>query len=62
MTRKDYVKIAEVIRNEVDNLNKWNKEATAKDVILGIADGLSSVFREDNINYDRNRFMDACNL
>ena len=63
MTRKDYVKFAKVIKSEVDGLDKGN--ACYKDIafsITSIADGMSAVFREDNLNYDRNRFLDACGL
>lgn len=63
MTRKDYVKFAVIIKAEVDGLNKQNE--CYKDIafcITSIADSMSAIFREDNTNYDRNRFMDACGL
>lgn len=60
MTRKDYVAIAKVVKSEV---NHWDdKQPQVLSAITSIADGLSSVFRADNLNYDRNRFLDACGL
>jgi hypothetical protein len=49
MTRKDYVKIAEVIRNRT-NLN--DREYLAKEFAL--------MLREDNPRFDRDKFMKAC--
>ena len=55
MTRKDYVKIAKAISNvpnSDDNERIWNN---------AVVDELCTIFKEDNPNFDRTRFLTACN-
>jgi hypothetical protein len=54
MTRKDYIKIASIIKdnqctNYNNRLNKYN-----------LIDDLSIMFKQDNSLFDKQRFVDAC--
>ena len=55
MTRKDYVKIAKAISNVP---NSDANETIWKNAVV---DELCSIFIEDNPNFDRTRFLTACN-
>ena len=63
MTRKDYIKIAKIIQDNtnrvyvtknirLDMSNTLNKR--------GVISELCIVFKEDNNNFDENRFINAC--
>ena len=54
MTRKDYVKIARVIKdNKCDNYNnRLLKDSLIYDLCI--------VLKQDNNNFEKLRFMDAC--
>jgi|TARA_B100000035_G_scaffold276723_1_gene254569 hypothetical protein len=52
MTRKDYIKIAEVIKN--------NSTSTGKICTGDFIKELCLVFGEDNPNFDSFTFMNAC--
>ena len=54
MTKKDYIKIAEIIRN--------NSTATGKIVRHSFIKELCLMFEEDNPNFDKARFIDACSI
>ena len=63
MTRKDYVKFANIIKSEVDLLKDNSTINEAKRlVIFRIAISMSKIFRQDNSNYNSSRFLDACSL
>ena len=56
MTRKDYVKIAEVLRSANETHGKhghWH-------VVHEIEQKLANVLAEDNPRFDRERFYKAC--
>ena len=55
MTRIDYVKIAKAISNVP---NSDANETIWKNAVV---DELCSIFIEDNPNFDRTRFLTACN-
>ena len=55
MTRKDYVKIAKAISNVP---NSDTNETIWKNAVV---DELCTIFIEDNPNFDRTRFLTACN-
>lgn len=57
MTRKHYRKIAEVIRVHTENTTP---EELA--VASSIAVNLTDVLRDDNPNFDTDRFLAACGL
>ena len=54
MTRKDYIKIARIIK---DNTMNDTQPILNKDSLI---DDLCIVFKEDNNLFDRQRFIDAC--
>jgi hypothetical protein len=57
MTRKDYVKIARVIKDntnkKLEMCNTLNKRNVINDLCI--------VLKQDNNNFDKARFVDACN-
>ena len=55
MIRKDYVKIAKAISNVP---NSDTNETIWKNAVV---DELCTIFIEDNPNFDRTRFLTACN-
>lgn len=57
MTRKDYIKFAETIKNSIYPLGSKFDNKT----ILKITEDLIEVFREDNERFDSERFRKACN-
>ncbi len=57
MTRKDYIKFAETIKNSIYPLGAKCDNKT----ILKITEDLIEVFREDNERFDSERFREACN-
>ena len=56
MTRKDYVKVSQLIRNAYTR--ECNKEFTLE--IL--AEELAEYFQSDNPNFDEAKFFEACGL
>lgn len=52
MTRKDYIKIAEVIKN--------NTTVEQQIIMYQFIDELCTVFKDDNPNFNRAKFVDAC--
>jgi hypothetical protein len=67
MSRKQYRDMAAVIA-EVRNVSMDGEGLTAE-VVAGIdlatrniASGLATVFQIDNSRFDRERFLDACNI
>lgn len=60
MTKKDYIKIAEVIKNNTIKVIKNNtieyKTLDRYAFILEMCD----VFEEDNSNFNKEKFFDAC--
>ncbi len=55
MTRKDYIRFAKIIK---DNTSiSGYKIVLNKDSFIN---GLCDVLKKDNINFDKQRFLDAC--
>lgn len=61
MSRKDYVAIAAVINQEV-SIHRGSQRHVAVDSIYILASELADVFKADNDNFDRRRFLTACGL
>ena len=59
MTRKDYVKIARIIKDNTisKKLNKLNYDVLDKDNLIY---DLCIILKQDNNNFEKLRFMDAC--
>ena len=53
MTKKEYEKFAELIREYVSNDGFFT--------ITDIVDGMCVIFKEDNKNFDKDKFIRACN-
>lgn len=67
MTKKDYIKFAEMIKrcsdanHEIDgSINQW--QSIAHDTLTDIAFEIIGIFESDNPNFDRERFLKACGL
>ena len=56
MTRKDYVKIAKAISESKSNSGR--DEFVSRPYVI---EKLCTIFIEDNPNFDRTRFLTACN-
>ena len=59
MTRKDYIKIASIIKDNTisKKLNKLNYDVLDKDNLIY---DLCIVLKQDNNLFEKLRFMDAC--
>lgn len=57
MSRKDYVAIAAVIARSMDNPDDGPLVS-----VKAITDELCAMFKRDNPNFDRQRFLSACGL
>ena len=53
MTRKDYIKIAELISDIADTKTMAIEGGT-------LVVKLATIFKEDNSNFNRDKFFDAC--
>lgn len=72
MSRKHYRDMAEVIRREITGGHELLQDKVlryydvngddASSVIYNIASGLATVLKIDNPRFDRQRFMEACNI
>jgi len=54
MTRKDYVMIAEVIKNLDEVIDEYALEV--------LADNMADSLESDNPRFDRDRFLSACGV
>ena len=57
MTRKDYVKFANIIKQ-----NYEVSTGPVKFVLRDMIDSFAQVFSADNPNFDRSRFIEACGI
>jgi hypothetical protein len=61
MTKQDYIKLAELIKENSDNIgdsdNQINKFVIYKDSFLN---GLCGVLKSDNPRFDEVKFREAC--
>ena len=60
MTRKDYIKIADVIKNNTIKLSKNNTTSYATMDRYAFILEMCDVFKEDNSNFNKEKFFDAC--
>lgn len=56
MTRKDYVKVAEILKSFGDNVE--NNHSDFLDLVYDFSD----MFAEDNPNFQEKKFVQACGL
>jgi hypothetical protein len=59
MSRKHYRDVAEIIKTEVD---RTNPAGGVRPVLARVAGELASMFKRDNGNFNRDKFMEACGL
>lgn len=57
MTRKDYIKIADVLRTARNRVQNEPLTTTPADVLLEICDGLVSYMSSDNDGFNEQKFM-----
>ena len=55
MTRKNYIKIASIIKD-----NTLTQSMSVKKYRKLLIEDLCIMFKEDNINFDKQRFIEAC--
>ena len=58
MTKKDYVKFAEMLNTALILSIPTNADSTVKSIIYNTA----FIFAADNPNFDRDRFLKACGV
>jgi len=58
MSRKDYVMIAAEIERKVRHWHGSDGAAALRD----LARGLAADFKQDNVRFDRERFLTACGI
>ena len=59
MTRKDYEKIAQAVRQVNEDVSGW-EDARPDEVLDLLASYLCKVLEQDNPRFDRERFLSAC--
>ena len=62
MTRKDYEKIAAIIKNHAPNGDNSMFDAGFDMAVTNIANDLAAMMAQDNPRFDRARFLKACGL
>lgn len=60
MSRKHYREVAEIIKTERVANPGMSPETEA--TLLRVASELASMFKRDNSNFNRDKFMEACGL
>ena len=59
MTRKDYIKIARVIKDNTSS-NDNKRFASSRLYKYSLIDDLCIVLKQDNNNFDKAKFVEAC--
>jgi predicted DNA-binding protein len=62
MSRKDYIKFAELLKAEVEKqleADTVEDASFAYDVLESVAYGMAKIFKADNPSFDPSKFMDA---
>tara|TARA_Y100001972_G_C7471462_1_gene240039 strand:- start:202 stop:384 length:183 start_codon:yes stop_codon:yes gene_type:complete len=59
MTKKDYIKIAQILKEAKNNPNNW--KLRNEDVINQIVDEFTVMFKLDNRRFDKVKFLDYIN-
>ena len=59
MTKKDYIKVAEILKEAKINPNNW--KLRNEDVIKYLVDEFSIMFKLDNRKFDKVKFVDYIN-
>jgi len=56
LSKKDYIAIAEIIR-----LRKIGESEAGNSAIMSVVSGLADYFKQDNTNFDQEKFYQAIN-
>jgi hypothetical protein len=59
MTKKDYIKVAEILKKAKNNPDNW--KLRHEDVIKNLVDEFSIMFKLDNRRFDKVKFVDYIN-
>ena len=59
MTKKDYIKVAEILKEAKNNPDNW--KLRNEDVIKNLVDEFSIMFKLDNHRFDIVKFVDYIN-
>ena len=59
MTKKDYIKVAEILKEAKNITNNW--KLRNEDVIKNLVDEFSIMFKLDNRRFDKVKFVDYIN-
>jgi len=63
MTKKDYIKLAEIISNSKEKIcYSWDKEPLERIDFIGFIVNLAKYLKEDNPNFNEQKFYDAINV
>lgn len=64
MSKKDYIRLAEVMRHSVDGQKSDSHRVVrnANTIIYNIAQALCDTLQNDNSRFDRVRFLTACGI
>jgi hypothetical protein len=62
MTRKDYIKFAEVIKTAKAHIKAHECNIPSDEIVEKVAVDLAYVFKQDNPKFDMERFFKACEL
>jgi hypothetical protein len=62
MTKKDYIKLANIIKNERQYFADWQKSGigTIQVPLDHFVNNLCFILQDDNPNFDKTRFIQAC--
>jgi len=62
MNKKDYIKIAEVLRSKYIEVGKWGANSTeAQSLSLAYIEDFMTMLKEDNPSFNREKFINYIN-
>jgi hypothetical protein len=61
MTKRDYIKFAEMLREQYERAN-GSGEQYPEQTIARVQDSIADLFAADNPRFDRERFAKACEV
>jgi hypothetical protein len=62
MSKKDYIKFAEMFKEQLGLAQEENDGSISENAIEGIVFCVADIFAEDNPNFNRSKFLKACGL
>lgn len=60
MTKKDYIKIADVLGNKLKQVSSWNN-IEARSLSIAYIEDFMSMLNNDNPRFDKNKFIEYIN-